>query len=132
MAARAFQVLVERIGYTRHHQQTLIYRSEMVLPFRVTRTHPNAPKFSDNCPHPNNRITEFGDSVFFWFHSDDQPEKSAFSQSLRDCQREIARTRESATAAEGGTHVYLNRKMMQEFTFLLAEIGITSPALSGE
>ena len=34
-------------------------------------------------------------------------------------QREIARTRESATAAEGGTHVYLNRKMVQE---LLAEI----------
>jgi hypothetical protein len=55
-----------------------------------------------------------------------------FSQSLRDCQRKIARTRESATAAEGGTHVYLNGKMMQEFTFLLAEIGITSPALSGE
>jgi LPS sulfotransferase NodH len=33
---------------------------------------------------------------------------------------------------EGSTHVYLNGKMMQEFTFLLAEIGITSPALSGD
>jgi hypothetical protein len=47
-------------------------------------------------------------------------------------QREIARTRESATAAEGGTHVYLNRKMVQE---LLAEMGEsprpTLNALSG-
>jgi hypothetical protein len=39
-------------------------------------------------------------------------------------QREIARTRESATAAEGGTHVYLNSKMVQ---VLLAEMG-ESPA----
>jgi hypothetical protein len=45
---------------------------------------------------------------------------------------EIARTRESATAAEGGTHVYLNGKMMEEFTFFLAEIRITSSALSGD
>jgi hypothetical protein len=30
---RAFQVLVERIKYTRHCQWTLIYRSEMVLPW---------------------------------------------------------------------------------------------------
>jgi hypothetical protein len=30
--------------------------------------------------------------------------------------------RESATAAEGSSHVYLNDKMMQEFAFLLAEI----------
>jgi hypothetical protein len=29
----AFQVLVERIGYTQHCQQTLIYQSEMVLPW---------------------------------------------------------------------------------------------------
>jgi hypothetical protein len=28
--------------------------------------------------------------------------------------------------------VYLKGKMMQEFTFLLAEIGITSPTLSGD
>jgi hypothetical protein len=46
--------------------------------------------------------------------------------------REIARTPESTTATEGSSHVYLNDKMMQEFTFLLAEIGITSPALSGD
>jgi LPS sulfotransferase NodH len=68
----------------------------------------------------------------FSIHVWTPPQPAAFSQSLRDCQREIARTRESATAAKGGTHVYLNRKMMQEFTFLLAEIGITFPALSGD
>jgi hypothetical protein len=32
--------------------------------------------------------------------------------------------RERATAAEGGTHVYLNSKMKHEFTLILAEIGI--------
>jgi hypothetical protein len=36
----------------------------------------------------------------------------------------LRRTRESATAAEGGTHVYLNSKMVQ---VLLAEMG-ESPA----
>jgi hypothetical protein len=30
---RSFQVLIKRIGYMQHHQQTLIYQSEMVLPW---------------------------------------------------------------------------------------------------
>jgi hypothetical protein len=39
-------------------------------------------------------------------------EKSAFSCAS-------AKSRERVTAAEYGTHVYLNSKMMQEFTLLL-------------
>jgi hypothetical protein len=42
----------------------------------------------------------------------------------------IVFARERATAAEGGTHVYLNSKMMQEFTLLLLKS--ESPALSGD
>jgi hypothetical protein len=39
--------------------------------------------------------------------------------------------RERATAAEGGTHVYLNSKMKHEFTLLLL-LKSESPAISGD
>jgi hypothetical protein len=42
-----------------------------------------------------------------------------------------AKLRERATAAEGGTHVYLNSIMKHEFTLLLL-LKSESPAISGD